>query len=127
MKNVTNDIQTIEFLPPSIYYSWLKFSPTVLKLQPGERQRVEIDFNPPKGLQENKPEEWYQGIVEDTAGNDQIQNPFRKFEVDPSGRWTVGSGLYGTLQWANTLWNKPKEAKNTIPVEESEKEPRRER
>lgn len=96
-KNNTSKQQMIELLPPSTHFSWIKFSPTVLDLAPGESQRVEVDFNPPSGLIPLDASEWYQKKLSVVEGKS--ESPFTSFSNE--GRWTVGTGLYGTIQWAN--------------------------
>ena len=114
IKNITDEEQILELLPPSSLFSWLKISPTVLRLEPGQAQRVEVDFNPPPSLAKFSAESWYKetleklGVVEvGKEGEESKCRPLSPFDtfVD-EGKWTFGRGPYGSIQWSNDLWNR---------------------
>ena len=97
IKNTSSKPQSLEIMPPNKSFSWIKFSPTILKLDPGVTERVEIDFNPPAGLMAMNPSDWYMNTKEQYVNND--LDPF--INVTKEERWTFFTGKYGGVQWMN--------------------------
>lgn len=119
VQNTTHSEQCCEIVQPDASFSWLKISPSVVDLQPGESCRLDIEYCPPVELIGLKPKEWHDELVkkkQESTCEDPIEEvntesnpvpdtelykitPFTEWEDD--GLWSVARGMYGSMQWSN--------------------------
>lgn len=98
IQNISNLAQEVEIVVPDARFSWLKVSPTVLHLQPGEARRLEVEFQPPMSgiTRDLDPIEWYKELSKSVASSP----PFDSVK-NISLNWISFSGAYGDVLWVS--------------------------
>lgn len=61
--NTTQKKQIFEMSIPESVFSWIKVSPLICELGPGDSKRLEFEFLPPEGVMEQDPLEWHNNIM----------------------------------------------------------------
>ncbi|CAM9260061.1 unnamed protein product, partial [Ectocarpus fasciculatus] len=61
--NTTKKKQTFEVSIPESMFSWIKVSPLICELNPGDTRRLELEFLPPSELMDQDPLEWHNDIM----------------------------------------------------------------
>lgn len=100
VSNTSKSRQCFEVVQAPRRFTWLKISPTVVDLEPGERCRLEIEYLPPRDIVEYDPLKWHKETLDAESSNDshnKIASPFIDFS-DEDG-WVTGKGLLGSFQW----------------------------
>ena len=105
--NTTRSRQCIEVVSPDQRFTWLKISPTVVDLKPGERCRVEIEYTPPRNMAELDPMSWHEKVKHPQSSPRQgeekstdcveLVSPFLHFTEEDG--WVCGKGMYGSFHW----------------------------
>jgi len=113
IQNKSTKRQCLEIMLPDQRFSWIKVSPTVFDLKPGESERFEIEYLPPEGCDKLDPSEWYASMPQDASPFKEWVDPAtlsaEPVEGDAEGdgaaskvdtRWVRAQGPYGSLQWS---------------------------
>jgi hypothetical protein len=96
--------QIFEIVPPNFACSWLKVSPTIVDLGPGQTCRIELEYLPPDDAMTVEPTQWRDAWAANATsspsagGADKVASvPISEWEVD-SG-WLRAKGSFGELMW----------------------------
>lgn len=99
LTNISSGVLDVEAAaPPRGCSAWLTVSPKALQLMPGQKQRIEIAFSPPKGLRE----------ITDVCGFLDTQTQTQKTQTEaftylpqagPASGMTIAQCSYGEIRW----------------------------
>jgi hypothetical protein len=94
--------QCFEVVTPNAACSWLKVSPTIVDLAPGQSCRMELEYLPPADVMTLDPEQWRQSWATAAAagagpGMSGAGLPIADWVAD-SG-WVCAKGSFGELTW----------------------------
>jgi hypothetical protein len=84
--------QCFSIVLPDSKFTWVKISPMIAVLAPGKAARLEIEYFPPKNVDEIEPSKWHRDLVDTSA-----TSPFETWKEE-SG-WIYAQGKYGEIQW----------------------------
>jgi hypothetical protein len=106
LTNTSNTPQIVEILLPETLISWIRVSPYILELQPSEKKRIEIEYQPPIEALDAiaKPKEWYKDsllkILKQKKGeNPQLDEKCMLSHWEENSSRTIASNDFGEIHW----------------------------
>lgn len=107
VKNESKSIQCFEIVQPDPRYSWIRISPAIVELEPGEACRLEVECAPPSDLMKYTATEWHDSVREACEASIDKHalyvkgSPFEVWEEDDV--WVNACGPYGEIQWTKPI------------------------